>query len=184
MSQVRVAYRWKTSDLDRLPDDSWLRFEIIDGELIVSRRPHLQHSEIIGTLVSFLHPAVQAVGGKVLPEPGIVWGEEAEDNVVPDIAVVLPDRLHLASGPALSGTPNIAIEAVSESSRTIDYIQKRYLYERTGAQEYWIVDHFERRVQMWQFTDAPATSVSYGNADTLTTPLVPGLAIPVQDIWP
>jgi Uma2 family endonuclease len=184
MSQVRVAYRWKTSDLDRLPDDPWLRFEIIDGELIVSRRPHLQHSEIIVTLVSFLRPAVRTLGGKVLAEPGIVWGDEAEDNVVPDIAVVLPDRLHLASGPALSGTPNIAIEVVSESSRTIDYIQKRYLYERTGAQEYWIVDRFERRVEIWQFTDAPATSVSYGNADTLTTALVPGLAIPVQDIWP
>ncbi len=53
MSQVRVAYRWKTSDLDRLPDDPWLRFEIIDGELIVSRCPHLQHSEIIVTLCSF-----------------------------------------------------------------------------------------------------------------------------------
>jgi Uma2 family endonuclease len=184
MSQVRVAYRWKTSDLDRLPDDPWLRFEIIDGELIVSRRPHLQHSEIIVTLVSFLHSAVRTLGGKVLAEPGIVWGEEAEDNVVPDIAVVLPDRLHLASGPALSGTPNIAIEVVSGSSRTIDYIQKRYLYERTGAQEYWIVDRFERQVQIWRFTNAPATSVSYGNADTLTTPLVPGLAIPVQDIWP
>ncbi len=132
----------------------------------------------------FLRLAVRALGGKVLAEPGIVWGEEAEDNVVPDLAIVLPDRLHLASGPALSGTPNIAIEVVSESSRTIDYIQKRYLYERTGAQEYWIVDRFERRLEVWQFTDAPATSVSYGNADTLTTPLVPGLAIPVQDIWP
>jgi Uma2 family endonuclease len=184
MSQVRVAYRWKTSDLDRLPDDPWLRFEIIAGELIVSRRPHLQHAEIIGTLGSFLRPAVRTLGGKVFAAPSIVWGEEAEDNVVPDIAVVLPDRLHLASGPALSGTPNIAIEVVSGSSRTIDYIQKHYLYARTGAQEYWIVDRFERRVEIWRFTDAPATSVSYGNADTLTTPLVPGLAIPVQDIWP
>jgi hypothetical protein len=59
MSQARVAYRWKTSDLDRLPDDPWLRFEIIAGELIVSRRPYLQHSEIIGTLGSFLRPAVR-----------------------------------------------------------------------------------------------------------------------------
>jgi Uma2 family endonuclease len=184
MSQVRAAYRWKTSDLDRLPDEPWLRFEIIDGKLIVSRRPHLQHSEILVKLVSALYPAVSPLGGKVLVEPGIVWGEEAEDNVVPDIAVILPDRLHLASGPALSGTPHMAIEVVSESSRTVDYIQKRYLYERTGAQEYWIVDRFERRVEVWQFTGPHATSISYGNADTLTTPLLPALAIQVRDIWP
>ena len=93
---------------------------------------------------------VRAYGGKVLAEPGLVWGEEAEDNVVPDIAVVLPDRLHLTTGRALSGTPNIAIEIVSDSSRTVDYVQKRYLYERTGAQEYWIVDRFVRRVEVWQ----------------------------------
>jgi Uma2 family endonuclease len=184
MSQVRAAYRWRTSDLDRLPDDPWLRFEIIDGELIVSRRPHLHHSEIILTLGSLLRPAVRALGGKVLAEPDIVWGEEAEDNVVPDVAVVLPDRLHLATGAALSGTPNIAIEVVSDSSRTTDYIQKRYLYERTGAQEYWIVDRFERRVDVWQFSGPRTTSVSYGDTDTLTTPLLPALAIPVQEIWP
>lgn len=184
MTQVREAYRWRTSDLDRLPDDPWLRYEIINGELIVSRRSHLQHAEIIGTLISFLRPVVRARGGKVLAEPGIVWGEEVEDNVVPDIAVVLSDRLHLATGAALSGTPNIAIEIVSESSRTIDYVQKRYLYERTGAQEYWIVDRLERHVEIWQFTGARATSVSYGNADPLTTPLLPDLGIPVRDIWP
>lgn len=184
MSQVRVAYRWKTSDLDRLPDESLLRYEIINGELIVSRRPHLEHSEIIMTLGSFLRPAVRSCGGKVLAEPGIVWGEEAEDNVVPDVAVVLSDRLHLAKGRALSATPNIAIEVVSESSLSTDYVQKRYLYERTGAQEYWIVDRFERRVQVWQFTSEHATSVSYGDTDTLTTQLLPGLSIPVNEIWP
>jgi Uma2 family endonuclease len=184
MSQIRVAYRWKTSDLDRLPDEPLLRYEIIDGELIVSRRPHLAHSEIMMTLGSFIRPIVRSLGGKVLAEPGIVWGEEAEDNVVPDIAVVLPDRLHLATGQALSGTPNIAIEIVSESSLSTDYIQKRYLYQRTGAQEYWIVDRFERQVQVWQFTGEHATSVSYGDADILITRLLPDLSIPVHDIWP
>jgi Uma2 family endonuclease len=46
----------------------------------------------------------------------------------------------------------ITIEIVSENSMNTDYIQKRYLYERTEAQEYWIVDRFERQVQVWQFT--------------------------------
>jgi hypothetical protein len=96
MSQARLAYRWKTSDLDHLPDEPLLRYEIIDGALIVSRRPHLQHSEILVRLVSWLHPVVQVYGGKVLAEPGIVWGIEAEDNVIPDIAVLLADRLYLA----------------------------------------------------------------------------------------
>ena len=184
MTQTRMAYRWRTCDLDSLPDTQWLRYEIIDGELIVSRRPHLQHSEIIIRLGTLLHLVVRTYGGKVLAEPGLVWGEEAEDNVVPDIAVVLPDRLHLATGRALSGTPNIAIEVVSESNPDLDYVKKRYLYERTGAQEYWIVDRFVRRVEVWCFTGDHPTSVSYSNGDTLTTPLLPDLAIPVAELWP
>jgi len=161
-----------------------LRYEIIDGKLIVSRRPHLQHSEIIVRLAVSLYLVVRACGGKVLPEPDLVWGEEAEDNVIPDIAVVLPDRLHLATGRALSGTPNIAIEIVSDSTRTLDYVQKRYLYERTGAQEYWIVDRFVRRVEVWRFTGDHPTSVSYSDGGTLTTPMLPDLAIPVHELWP
>ncbi len=184
MVQTQTAYRWKTSDLDHLPDDPFLQYEIIDGELFVSRRPHLHHSEMIVILVSALHPIVRQLGGKVLAEPGIVWGTAIENNVILDIAVVLPDRLHLATGPALSGTPNIAIEIVSESTRTVDYVQKRYLYERTGAQAYWIVDRFEKCVQVWSFTGSQATSVSYSNDDILTTPLLPGLSLPVCDIWP
>ena len=184
MPQTRTAYRWRTGDLDSLPDTPWLRYEIIDGELIVSRRPHLQHSEIMVGLITLLHPVVRACGWKVLVEPCLVWCEEAEDNVVPDIAVVLPDRLHLATGRALSGTPNIAIEIVSDSSHTLDYVQKRYLYERTGAQEYWIVDRFVRRVEIWRFAGDHPTSVSYSDSDTLTTPLLPDLAIPVHALWP
>lgn len=173
MVQTQTAYRWTTSDLDRLPDDPFLQYEIIDGELFVSRRPHLYHSRVMVTLVSILHPLVRELGGIVLAEPGIVWGTQLENNVIPDTAVVLPDRLHLATGPALSGTPNIAIEIVSESTRTIDYVQKRNLYERTGAQEYWIVDRFEKRVEVWSFTGGQVTSVSYKDADTLSTTLLP-----------
>jgi len=119
MPQTRTAYRWRTCDLASLPDTSWLRYEIIDGELIVSTRPHLQHSEIIVRLGTLLHLVVRAYGGKVLAEPGLVWGEEAEDNVVPDVAVVLPDRVHLTIGRALSGTPNIAIAIVSDALLTV-----------------------------------------------------------------
>src|SRR5262249_42753760 len=105
MTQTRTAYRWRTCDLESLPDTPWLRYEIIDGELIVSTRPHLQHARILVSLITSLYPVVRSRGGEVLAEPGLVWSEEAEDNVVPDIAVVLPDRLHLTTGRALSGTP-------------------------------------------------------------------------------
>ena len=184
MTQLRTAYRWRTCDLDSLPDTPWLRYEIIDGELIVSTRPHLQHSEIILRLGGLFTPFVRNRGGKVLQNLGLSGGRKQRITSSLISQLFLPDRLHLTTGRALSGTPNIAIEIVSDSSRTVDYVQKRYLYERIGAQEYWIVDRFVRRIEVWRFTGEHPASVSYSDGDTLTTPLLPDLAIPVHEIWP
>lgn len=176
------CYRWKTRDLERLPDEPFLTYEIIEGELIVSRQPHLRHAAIIMAVGQVFRPAVKALGGLVLAEPGIVWGEEAEDNVVPDIAIVLPDRLHLAAGRTLSGTPNIVMEIVSPGSIEVDYIQKRDLYGRTGAQEYWIIDWQHHTIQVWTFTESPARAVAYTAGQTITTPLLPGLEVAVNEL--
>src|SRR5919108_4774940 len=100
---VANGYRWKTKDLERLPEEPFLSYEIIDGELIVSRKPHLRHAAIIAAAAQLIRPAVKALGGLVLIEPGIVWSEEAEDSVAPDFAIVLRDRLYLTTGRALSG---------------------------------------------------------------------------------
>ena len=37
--------RWTIADLDRFPDDG-LRYELIDGELFVSRAPGNDHQEV------------------------------------------------------------------------------------------------------------------------------------------
>ena len=48
---VANSLRWTTRDLDAMPDDGgWKRYEIIDGELYVTRAPHIRH---------------QAAGGKI-----------------------------------------------------------------------------------------------------------------------
>jgi Uma2 family endonuclease len=177
------SYRWKTKDLERLPEEPFLSYEIIDGELIVSRKPHLRHAAIIGTLCAQVYPAVRATGGVLLVEPGIVWSEEGEDNVAPDVAIVLPDRLHLATGRALSGMPNIIMEVVSEGSVEIDYVKKRALYARTGAQEYWIIDWLRLSIEVWTFIEHAAQVVTYAIGQTITTPLLPDVSISVDDLF-
>jgi Uma2 family endonuclease len=176
------SYRWKSRDLDRLPDEPFLTYEIIDGELIVSRQPHLRHGVIIAAVSQLFRPTVKALGGLVIVAPGIVWSDEAEDNVVPDVAIVLADRLHLATQRTLSGTPNIVMEIVSQGSIEVDYVKKRDLYARTGAQEYWIIDWQSRVVQVWTFTEAPARAVAYTPGQSITTPLIPGLAVSVDEL--
>jgi Uma2 family endonuclease len=179
---VASGYRWKTKDLERLPEEPFLSYEIIDGELIVSRRPHLRHAAIIGKPSAPVYPAVRALQGVLLVQPGIVWSEEAEDNVAPDIAIFLPDRLHLATGRALSGTPNIVMEVVFEGSVEIDYVKKRALYARTGAQEYWIIDWLRQLAEVWTFTEPAARVITYTTGQSITTPLIPGVSLSVEEL--
>ena len=51
---MRTAPRWTSADLEVLPDDG-KRYEIIDGELYMSRQPHWHHQracvKICGSLV-------------------------------------------------------------------------------------------------------------------------------------
>ena len=176
------GYRWKSKDFDRLPDEPFLTYEIIDGELIVSRQPHLRHGVIIATVSQLFLPAVKALGGLAIVEPGIVKSEEAKDNVVPDVAIVLPDRLHLATGRTLTGCPNIVMEIVSQGCIEVDYVKKRDLYARTGAQEYWIIDWQQKVVQVWTFTESSARAIAYTAGQVITTPLIPVLAIPVDEL--
>ena len=41
---VANTVTWTIADLDAIPDDGgWKRYEIINGELLVTRAPHIRH---------------------------------------------------------------------------------------------------------------------------------------------
>jgi Uma2 family endonuclease len=114
-------------------------------------------------------------------EPAIIWSEEAKDSAVPDVAIVLPDRLHLATGRMPSGYTDIVMEIVSQGSIEVDHVKKRDLYARTGVWEDRIIDRQRKIVQVWTFTALPARATDYTAGQIITSLLMPFLAAPVVD---
>ena len=78
---MSVGRRFTSADLERLPDVEGTRYEIIDGELHVSKQPHWEHQYACNQAA---HALEQWNGrsevGDVLSAPGLVF---ADDDVAP-----------------------------------------------------------------------------------------------------
>ncbi|MEL7510794.1 MAG: Uma2 family endonuclease, partial [Cyanobacteria bacterium J06554_3] len=43
VGQFATGVRWTMRDIEALPQNEWTIYEIIDGELFVTRSPHRRH---------------------------------------------------------------------------------------------------------------------------------------------
>lgn len=87
------ATRWTVRDLDVMPDD-WgqKRYEIIDGELFVTRAPHIRHQGAGGNIhVELAIWSRQTKLGQSYEAPGLVFTEA--DAVIPDVVWASNERL-------------------------------------------------------------------------------------------
>lgn len=142
--------RWTRAQVLALPDDG-KKYELIDGELIVTRTPRVRHQEGVMELFRLLDPWVRAHGiGKCYCVPGDLEIEPGQVNE-PDLFVVPPGPRHerWEDFPV----PLLVIEVVSPSTARYDRVLKRRFYQRAGVPEYWIVDLDARLAERWRPTD-------------------------------
>jgi len=67
------------------------------------------------------------------------------------------------------------------SNRQYDRQVKYKIYERLGVIEYWIVDRDDRSVEIYRRSGEKFARVDLG--DTVTSPLLPGFALSVRDLF-
>src|SRR5438067_4243074 len=80
---MRTAPRWTSADLEVLPDDG-KRYEIIDGELYMSRQPHWHHQQACGRIFAALDAWSRQTGaGAANLAPGVIFAED--EDVAPDV---------------------------------------------------------------------------------------------------
>jgi Uma2 family endonuclease len=167
------------------PDDG-KRHEIIGGEHFVTAAPFIRHQRLVGRLYfqieAFLrlHPL-----GELLFAPTDVI-LSPHDIVQPDLLFISNDRSSIVTEANIQGAPDLVIEIFSNSSRRLDEILKRRAYEEFGAREYWIFDPKRKTTQVWDRTAEGLRRralLSAAAGDILKTPLLPGLEIPLEEIF-
>ena len=148
MSQTAERVRWTVRDLEVLPQSEGSRYELINGELFVTRSPHRKHQQISGKNLAAQDELSETSGlGEAILAPGIIPSDT--DNVIPDVVWISQQRLVVLEDEAghLTGFPELIVEVLSpgESNIRRDREAKLKLYSVQGVQEYWIADRFTRQ---------------------------------------
>lgn len=178
--------RWTSADLDLLPDNG-VRYEIIDGDLFMSRQPHWYHQEVCGNIYQELRVwSLQSGRGRASVAPGVLFGEA--DNVIPDVVWISNERLGALMDDAghLTGAPELIVEVLSpgQQNEMRDTQAKLKLYATQGVQEYWIVDWRLQQIAVYRREQAQLSlTATLLSSDVLTSPLLPGFACPVARLF-
>lgn len=130
--------RFTHADLEEMPLDTGLRFELVDGTLLVNAAPSTAHQRMVRELFLQLHAACPA-GLEAFPVP-LNYRPDDRREFGPDLLVVRSDDLQ-AWG--LSAPPLLVVEVRSPSTRLVDQHLKRAAYEEAGVPSYWLVDPLE-----------------------------------------
>ena len=86
----------------------------------------------------------------------------------------------------LHGAPEIAIEVLSPGSANTRRggVAKLRLYSEQGVLEYWLADYRKQTVAIYRRQGARLQlHTTLTRADTLTSPLLPGFALPVARLF-
>jgi Uma2 family endonuclease len=168
-----------------MPDDG-NRYEIIDGELFVSRSPSLEHQRVSGkiflTLGFFLRDNPI---GEIISTPGVIFSDHSA--VIPDLVYISHERQQeIAAGRHITGAPDLVIEIVSPGGENEhrDRFAKRQLYAKYGVKEYWLVVLETRAIEIHVLEEGVLKlHGTFEEHDDLTSPLLPGFKCEVEGIF-
>ena len=180
---TRLTY----DDFVQFPDDG-KRHEIIDGVHYVTPSPRLRHQDLVGRLYIeiALYLRTHPSAGRVFLSPlDVVLSYY--DVVEPDLLFIAADQAGIMTEKNIQGAPALVVEVLSKSTRKRDAQTKRRLFERTGVREYWLVDPELDTVQIFRPSADKRLSrveeLSAEDGGTLTTPLLPGCAIDIRELF-
>lgn len=178
--------RWTSADLEFL-DNGNKRYEIIDGELFMSKQPHWHHQKTCGNIYYLLAVWSLRTGiGEPNFAPGVIFAED--DDVAPDVVWISFERRKTAleDDGKLHAAPELAVEVISPGWQNAkrDRETKLKLYSRRGVSEYWVVDWVNRQVEVFRRENAALQLVStLFPQDTLTSPLLPDFSCQVSEFF-
>jgi Uma2 family endonuclease len=181
MPALDLTRRWTREEVLALPDDG-NRYELVDGELLVSPSPIRLHQRAVGRIWRLVDDYVVAHRlGEALTSPADIKFRP-DEILQPDLFVAPMVAGRLSETWDDIGVPLLVIEILSPSTARYDRLTKRRRYQRAGVPAYWVVDLDARIVEVWTPQDDRPAII----ADLLTwrpEPTLPALEIDLPALF-
>lgn len=187
MTAVTVTARMTADEFLAMPgDETGRRYQLIEGELVVNE-PTWMHGRAQMVTASSLEVWTTAGLGRGCAGPPIDVRLDERNVYEPDIVWYRPSRVPARDDPPPYPVPDIAVEVRSPSTWRYDIGAKKANYERYGVAELWLVDTAADVVLVFRRSQPQAplfdVSLELGVGDTLASPLLPGFALAIGEIF-
>ena len=182
MARSTSAIKFTYADYRNTPGDK--RYELLDGDLVMTPAPGVRHQRVVrklGTLLTLYVERRRA--GEVFFSPCDVVLSDV-DVVQPDLLFVSNERAHIITDENIQGAPDLVVEILSPSTAERDRTFKRSLYAKHGVQEYWLVDTDAKTVTVL-LRDSQGLAVvgMCGEGHTLASPTLAGFTVDPAEIF-
>ena len=167
---------------DNYPFEEDKRYELDEGELIEMTRPAYRHNRVLIRLTARLFFFFEQNSiGEVLNSENL-YALSPNTRRAPDLAVILGDRhAELENAKVIPIVPDVAIEVLSPSETQRMIFRKLKQYFEAGVKEVWLIDPETQTVEIWTSPNPPDRDLSVG--DILTSPLLPGFTLTLEDLF-
>jgi len=154
IQKARVV--WTYDDYRLMPDDG-LRYEVIDGDLVVTPSPTTTHQKVSKRIQLALMLQIEERGlGQVFNAPvDLIFSKTR--TLQPDLLVVRTERSNFITERGIETAPDLVIEILSPSTERTDRDRKSKLYAEEGVREFWIVDSVNRSFEVYELGAASYT---------------------------
>lgn len=175
MEQAIGPYR--VADLERMPEEE--RWELIEGELVMSPTPRLMHQKVAYRLaVGFARLEEAGQASVFVSGTGVFLA--AHTVLAPDLVVMSPKSRERFSERGIEGPADLVVEVLSPSTKKRDLAQKRRLYAAYGVGEYWIVHPTEQWVEVLSLHDGDyRVDARYTPPEVLRSRAFPTVGLPL-----
>ena len=179
---LNVKDKLTYADYMKTPDDE--RYELLNGELIMSPSPKEIHQYISGNLHLVLGAFVRerSLGRGYFSPFDVVLSDT--DVVQPDLLFVSNERADIITPDNIQGAPDLVVEILSPATAERDTTVKLDLYAQHGVKEYWIVDPDARTIMVMLWREGGfEVSVIYGEGQSLRSPTLAGFSVALEEVF-